>query len=228
MDTYRQMGAHTTTHTQGPTNTDTHHNTGSWSEQPIRVVLRTIMTPSLHTLLYIYIYIYLVLVVVNRLSVCFHLFFVAICCSALFIYFFLIYSFTHMRPPTDVVVPLFYLFICLLKHASPGSHCGPHCPMASPSLEAICQCLHEECGRIYLSLRALLAVWLIKIMMGKICARCSRRTQSRPKGSTQWIPCRMSREMEYNNNEQDLNAIYVKMYKKPFYFQQPLVSTQMA
>lgn len=63
----------------------------------------------------------------------------------------------------------------------------------------ICVCVRgQECGRIYLSLRALLAVWLIKIMMGKICARCSRRTQSRPKGSTQWIPCRMSREMEYN------------------------------
>lgn len=44
-----------------------------------------------------------------------------------------------------------------------------------------------------LSLRALRADWLMKMMMGKMSARCSRRTQSRPSGRTQWMPWRTDR-----------------------------------
>lgn len=48
-------------------------------------------------------------------------------------------------------------------------------------------------GRAYLTLRALRVDWPMKMMMGKMSARCSRRTQSSPNGSTQWIPCRIRR-----------------------------------
>lgn len=47
---------------------------------------------------------------------------------------------------------------------------------------------HEPAAGVYLSLRAFRADWPTKMMMGKMSKRCSRRTQSRPNGSTQWIP----------------------------------------
>lgn len=64
----------------------------------------------------------------------------------------------------------------------------------SNHMSSVSICMKKE--GVYLSLRALRADCLIKMMIGKMSALCRRRTQSSPSGRTQWIPYKMRRQKD--------------------------------